>query len=608
MKNFSLAKRATASACAVACASFAETSLAQNTPQDTPLLKPVVVTANRVETRTDELVSEVVVISREQIARSAAQTLPELLARQAGVQFTANGGAGTTSSVFIRGAEPRHTLLLVDGVRYGSATTGAPSWDGIPLEMIERIEVLKGPASALYGSEAVGGVVQIFTKQGKKGFFPSASLTLGSRPYVQAAANLSGGTADVTYQLGIQHTKDGGFSATNSKVPFGNFNPDNDNFRQSALNASVKYKLNAQWLIDAKLLKSRGLTRFDSGATVDPRNDVDTALYALATQGVISPIWTTHLSYASSEDSSVQLHAPGKFATTQKQLTWGNEVKTPLGLLNLGFEQLKQDVDSTTAYTVKTRTVNSLYGGINGSAGAHSWQANARQDRNSQFGTNSTYFAGYGFALSPAWRLNASHGTSFVAPSFNQLYFPNFGNALLQPEKGRNIDLGVTFSQAGHSVKLIRFDNKIRGFITNATLAANIPRARIDGWTLGYEGQLQAWRLNASFDSIDPRNELTGKTLPRRSKEQVLLGVAYDAGVWSAGGDLLKVSNRFDNATNTTPLPGYTTLDLHARYQLTKDWALSGKINNLSDRKYETALGYNQPGRGMFVSLRYAPK
>ena len=604
MKNFSLAKRGIASACAAACASFVIPSFAQTTPE----LKPVVVTANRVETRTDELVSEVVVISREQIQRSAAQTLPELLARQAGVQFTANGGAGTNSSVFIRGAESRHTLLLVDGVRYGSATTGAPSWDGIPLEMIERIEVLKGPASALYGSEAVGGVVQIFTKQGKKGFSPSASLTLGSRSYAQAAANLSGGTDDVTYQLGIQHTKDGGFSATNSKVPFGNFNADVDNFRQSALNASLKYKLNAQWALDAKLLRSSGLTRFDSGATVDPRNDIDTALYALGVQGLITPIWTTRLNYASSKDSSVQLNAPGKFATTQKQLTWGNEVKTPVGLLNLGFEQLKQDVDSTTAYTVASRTVNSLYGGINGSAGAHSWQANARQDRNSQFGNSSTYFAGYGFALSSAWRLNASQGTSFVAPSFNQLYFPSFGNPLLQPEKGRNTDLGITFSQAGHSVKLIRFDNRIRGFITSATLAANIPRARIDGWTLGYEGQLQAWRLNASFDSLDPRNELTGKILPRRSKQQTQLGAAYDAGTWSAGADLLKVGDRFDNATNTTPLPGYTTLDLHASYKLTKDWALSGKINNLTDRQYETAFGYNQPGRGVFVSLRYAPK
>ena len=166
----------------------------------------------------------------------------------------------------------------------------------------------------------------------------------------------------------------------------------------------------------------------------------------------------------------------------------------------------------------------------------------------------------------------------------------------------------MTFNQAGHSVKLVHFDNKIRGFITNATLAANIPRARIDGWTLGYEGQLDAWRLNASVDSLDPRNELTGKQLARRSKTQLQLGAGYNAGLWSAGVDLLKVGGRFDNATNTAPLAGYTTLDLHAKYQLAKDWALEGKINNLTDRKYETALGYNQAGRGLFVSLRYAPK
>jgi vitamin B12 transporter len=190
------------------------------------------------------------------------------------------------------------------------------------------------------------------------------------------------------------------------------------------------------------------------------------------------------------------------------------------------------------------------------------------------------------------------------------LYFPNFGNALLQPEKGRNTDVGVTFAQAGHSVKLVHFDNKIRGFITNTTLAANIPRARIDGWTLGYDGQINAWRLNASIDSLDPRNEVTGKLLPRRSKNQMQLGAGYSAGAWSAGADVLKVGSRFDNATNTAAaaLPGYTTLDLHAKYLVTKDWAIEGKINNLTDRQYETAQGYNQPGRGLFVSLRYSPK
>ncbi len=607
MKNFSLAQRGIVAACALACTSFAGISLAQNA--NTPELKPIVVTASRAETRTDELVSDVVVISREQIERSAGLTLAEMLVRQAGVQMAANGGLGKNSSVFIRGAEPRHTLLLIDGVRYGSATTGTPVWDSIPLEMIERIEVLKGPASAIYGSEAVGGVVQIFMKQGEKGFRPSAVLTFGSRSHAQAGVNLSGGTGDVTYQFGLQHTKDGGFSATNSKVG-GNFNPDTDNFRQTALNGAIKLQINSQWSVDARVLSASGLNRTDSAPNSDTRNDPDTALYALGIQGQVIPSWNTRLSYASSEDKGTSAPVFALFATTQKQLGWKNDVKTPLGLVIAGFEQLTQKVDSTTNYTVKERRVNSLYAGLNGSSGAHSWQVNARQDRNSQFGTSTTGFAGYGFALTPQWRLHASHGTSFVAPSFNQLYFPNFGNANLQPEKGRNTDIGVTYSQAGHSVKLVHFDNKIRGFITNTTLAANIPRARIDGWTLGYEGKINAWSVNASFDSLDPRNELTNKLLARRSKTQMQLGGRYEAGVWSAGADVLKMGSRFDNATNTATaaLAGYTTVDLNARYQLAKDWALEGKINNLTDRKYETALGFNQPGRGLFVSLRYAPK
>ena len=142
--------------------------------QTTPALPETVVTATRVATRADQLTSEVIVVDREAIERSAGRTLPEVLARTASVQMTSNGGRGKTAGVFIRGTESRHTILLIDGVRYGSATAGTPVWDNIPVDMIERIEVLKGPASALYGPDAAGGVVQIFTRRGTQGFRPAA--------------------------------------------------------------------------------------------------------------------------------------------------------------------------------------------------------------------------------------------------------------------------------------------------------------------------------------------------------------------------------------------------------------------------------------------------
>jgi vitamin B12 transporter len=612
MKNFSFAQRGIVLACAAACASFSSISLAQSATE--PQLKPIVVTATRNETRADELVSELVVIDRAQIEQSSGRTLTEILTRQAGLQFSSNGGLGTASNIYIRGTETRHTILLVDGVRMGSATLGTPVWSNIPIELIERIEVLKGPASALYGSDAVGGVVQIFTRQGKEGLFPTASLTLGSRGYRQLSAGVSGGQGALSYTLGLSSTHDDGFSATNSKVPFGNFNPDDDGYRQTALNGSVRWKLTSDWALDARFLQSNDTNQYDDGPLVDTRARSRTGSTAFGLQGKPTASWTTRLSYATSHDKSKTINSATAtnignfFNTTQDQITWKNDVATAAGIVTLGFDQLKQNVDSTTNYTVKSRTVNSYFAGLNGSAGAHSWQANLRHDKNSQFGNNSTGFVGYGFAITPQWRVNASHGTTFVAPSFNQLYFPGFGNANLQPEKGRNTDLGIAYSAGGHSVKLVRFDNKIRGFITATTTAANIPRARIDGWTLSYDAKLGPWSWRAGLDDFDPRNEVTGKLLPRRNRTQLNLGADYDAGVWSTGVQLLKAGSRFDNAANTTLIDGYTTLDLHGQYKLAKDWLLQASINNLTNRKYETILGYNQPGRGVLVSLRYAPK
>ena len=569
-----------------------------------------VVTATRSPTRTDDLVSEVVVVQRSQIEASTARTLPELLARTAGLQVSANGATGKTSSVFRRGTESRHTILLIDGVRFGSATAGTPSWDNIPLEMIERIEVLKGPASALYGSEGVGGVVQIFTRQGKPGFHPYASATVGSERWRQWTGGFTGGQGGWTWALGLQQLRERGLSSTNPKVQFGNFNPDLDPFTQDALNASVALQINPGWRADASLLYSDGVSHFDDGPGVDARSAVRVATLQAGIQGRLTPGWQTGLRFAQGTDTSNVITAvmPGAFKTQQDQWTWQNDIDTPLGLLLAGLEHREQKISGSTAYTVTQRTIEGVFAGLNGSQGDHSWQLNARHDRNSQFGGKSTGFAGYGYRISPAWRVNVSHGTSFVAPSFNQLYFPGFGNAALQPETAKNTDLGLTWAAGGHEVKLVRFDNRIRSYMTNTTLPINIPRSRIDGWTLGYEGKLGAWSLRAGLDTLDPRNEANGRQLPRRAKEQLSLGADRRSGAWRYGASLLHVGTRFDDAANTRRLDAYTTLDLYTDWQVARDWSLQAKVNNLTGRTYETSYGYNQPGRAVYFTVRWQPK
>ncbi len=581
--------------------------------QSPPQLPGSVVTASRTAQRADELVSDVVVINRTDIEKSTGRTLPEILARAPGIQFSANGGLGKNSSVSIRGAEARHTVLLIDGVRFGSATTGSPNWDTIPVDMIERIEILKGPASALYGSEAVGGVVQIFMRKGVQGLAPYASLTLGSYGHRQVTAGVSGGSGPLTYSLGVQKTRDKGFSTTNPKVQFGNYNPDTDGFDQNSLNTSVAYQLSRDWKVDAGLLAADSTNHTDDGPGRDTQYKGKSRVVRAGVEGRVLAGWKTQLRYSQGADSNRALVAapsvfPSLFKTTQNQLTWQNDVDTPFGVVVAGVERLEQKVDSTTKYTVTERTISSAFVGLNGSAGPHSWQVNARRDKNSQFGTSSTGFGGYGFAITPQWRVNASYGTSFVAPSFNQLYFPNFGNPSLQPERGRNTDLGVTWSDAGQTVKLVRFDNKIRGFISNTTIASSIPQARIDGYTLSYNGSFGALSLNASLDALDPRNELTGKHLARRSSNQARLGADYAVGEWALGGSVLRAGNSFDDAANTREVAGRTTADLYVDYAVNPEWKLQTKLNNVTNKQYETIYGYNQPGRAVYVTLSYRPK
>ena len=574
-------------------------------------LPETVVTANRTPTRVDSLVSDVTVIERADIEKMAGQTLTEVLVRAAGVQMATNGGRGKSGNIFIRGSESRHTILLIDGVRYGSATAGTPVWSGLPLDAIERIEVLKGPGSSLYGSDGVGGVVQIFTRKGREGFHPSAFVTLGSDSFSQVGAGLSGGQGALTYSIDVSTLSDGGFSTTNPTVQFGNHNPDRDPLRQRSLNTSVGVEFARDWKLDAGVLYSEGTNHYDDGPGRDTHDDFRSQVLRAGVNGRVLPGWKTQFQVSQSEDyakSIVASFLPSHFGTQQNQFLWQNDIDTPIGVVLAGVERLEQKVDSATPYDVTERSINSAFLGLNGEAGAHSWQFNLRNDRNSQFGDSTTGFVGYGYRLTPALRAHVSHGTSFVAPSFNQLYFPGFGTPTLQPEEGRNTDLGLSWTQGGHTVKAVYFDNKIRGFIPSGPQPANVPRARIEGWTLGYDGSAGAWAWRASLESIDPRNELNGRQLARRSKTQAVLGADYGVGAWKFGGTLLHAGKRYDDANNTFELEAYTTLDLHADYKLSRNWTVQTQLRNLGDEQYETTRGYNQPGRGVFVTLRWAPK
>jgi vitamin B12 transporter len=573
-------------------------------------LSPTVITATRTESRADEVLSDVTVITREDIEKGTGRTVAELLARVAGVQMSSNGGLGKTSSIFIRGTESRHVLLLVDGVRMGSATAGQANFDNIPLESIERIEVLKGPASALYGSDAIGGVIQIFTRQGREGFSPYASATVGSAGRREVSTGLSGGSKAVSYSLGVQTLREEGFSSTSSSVG-SSHNTDRDGFSQDSVNASADWRFAPGWKLDTRLLYADGVNNYDSGSgSYDTHADVQAQSYGMGLEGRLLSNWKSRLAYGGSDDKSTNYtgSAPTRFDTHQDQWSWLNEIGTPLGLLLVGMERVEQQVSGTTAYTVDQRATDSFFAGLNGEADAHGWQLNVRRDDNSQFGEASTGFAGYGYRLASNLRAHASYGTSFKAPSFNQLYYPGFGNTTTQPEEGRNREIGLAYTPGTQAYQAVYFDNRIKGFITTQPAVANIPRARIQGWTLSYKGQFNALDLRATLDLLDARNEVTDKKLRRRADEQLVLGADYRTGAWKYGATVLAASERYDNDANTVELPGYATLDTYVDYALNPDWSVQARLNNLGDKAYQTANGYNQPGRAGYLTLRWAPR
>ena len=579
----------------------------------------VTVTGTRQAMRLDEQVASVSVIERDEIERFSGHTLAEILASRAGIQFTSNGGPGATTSIFLRGTESRHVLLLVDGVRYGSATSGPPSFNGLPVDQIERIEIVRGPMSSLYGSDAVGGVIQVFTRRGEAGFRPHASATLGSKRFGGVAAGFSGGDERWDYALTAQHQRNSGFSATNEHAQFGNYNADDDGFRQSSIAANLGWKFLPDWQARAVILQSNGRVDLDDGSPpdnpgVDSQAKVRTQILGLSVDGQAARQWQTTVRVSRSEDrydttrssSSFNL---GRFQTTQDQYTWENRLNLPWFNVVLGLERLVQSISTPPLqYDIDERSINSAFVGLERSFQGHHIQASARHDRNSQYGSQTTGTIGYGYDLSSHWRVGGSWGSSFVAPTFNQLYYPNFGNPDLQAEEGKQGEAFVRYVQPGQELRVAYYQNRIRGYIPSGPLVSNVPRSRITGWELAWTGHFGPWSSRVSADWLDPRNLTTDAQLPRRAKRYLTAALDRNYEDWTVGAAMRAASRRYDNASNTIRLGGFALFDVYADWRVAPAWTVGARLNNLADRRYETAYGYNQPGREVYLTVRYTPR
>ena len=580
----------------------------------------VTITATRTPLQVSDAIADVTIIDRATLATSEGRSLVEVLAQTPGLQFSSNGGLGKPSSLFVRGLEARHVLLLIDGVRVGSATLNTASFDNLPLDLIDHIEIVRGPMTSLYGSNAMGGVVQIFTRRGSPGLHGNARIGVGSHRYAVAAGGVTFGNQAFDVAAQIQHQQTDGFSATNPSAPFGSFNPDNDGFRQNAGSVRAGWTFAPGWRLEGLLLDSQGTTGFDDGPDVDSRARLSNRVQTLQLDGKVRDHWRTQVSLGRSLDAydtqvAASEFALGKIETVQTQLAWENRVALPIGEALVLLERIEQDVSRPgEPFAQSKRRIDA--GALGWSAtlgGAHDVQLSLRQDRYSQFGHANTGAFGYAYRFNDAWRVGGSYGTSFTAPSFNQLYYPGFGNPELQPEEGRHGELFVQWSGAGHRVRATAYAHRYDLFISSGPNPANVPKATINGATLAWDAQVDALALAASFDYVNPRNDAADtpdfdKQLPRRAPRALKLSADWQSGAYRVGAALQAYSARFDDTANEIRLGGYGVVDLHAEWAFTRDWTLGLRLNNVAAKVYETALGYNQPGREAFVTLRWAQR
>ena len=583
----------------------------------------VVVTATRLPQYQTQALRPTTVITASDIQQAGQQTVIEVLQSLGGVEVSSTGGFGQPSSVFMRGANSGHTLVLVDGMRMSSATTGTTAFENIPANQIERIEIVPGPLSGLYGSDAIGGVIQIFTKSAKAP--PGMSVTAGAGRYNTRTVNgnINSVLDNTQFGLAFGYFESDGFDASKPTLPFGQHNPDRDGYRNTNLSGKIAHHFGEDHELGMTLFHSEGSTHFDAGPATDDVNRQSLTSFSLYSRNRLTHNWQSTLRIGQSEDKvDVTGAFPGSFRTRQPQLVWQNDVKLGPGTALAGVEYLEQNVQSDTAYTQTHRSIRSVFGGYSGEYAGHLWQVNVRDDSNSQFGNQQTGSAGYGYRITPAIKVRANAGTAFKAPTFNDLYFPSqppffFSNPNLRPERSRNREVGIDINLSGQQVTLTHFENNIADLITIVTdpltfvsTTQNVDQARIRGNELGYEGSWNGFRANAHVTFQEPVNAATGQLLPRRAREHGSVAVSKALGPWRVGSELVASGARFDSNTEdpATRMHGYALLNLIANYTINREWLVKARWNNVTNRDYELARHFNTPGSNLFVALQYQPR
>lgn len=598
---------------ALIVAGLAATHVLADEPErsESATVDPIVVTATRTPEPLSSVIQPIELITEPQIQQAGQDTLTGLLQQQANVEVAANGGFGQTSSVFMRGSNSSHTLVLIDGIRVNNAAGGAAPFENLPTPQFARIELVPGPFSGLYGSDALGGVIQMFTHRWPDA--PSLSGVAGYGTYdtSNVYGGVSAGTENTGFTLNAGYLQSRGFSATNPSVPFGAFSSDNDGYRNSNVSGSIVHRFAPDQELGVTAFYTQGHTQFDNGPTTDDTNDQAIGVYSVYSRNRLTSWWQSLVRVGLSQDDSIiQGSFPGQLRSDQTQATWQNDFATSIGTIIAGLDYLRQNVGGTTVFTVDQREIYSVFGGYSGQIGRNTLYASARTDNNSQFGNHVTGALGYAFALTPEVRLRASGGNAFHAPTFDDLYFPDFGNPNLQPEQGTSWEAGADYRTGAHRFSATYFHNHITELIVfDATTfqPMNVSAATIRGLELAYDGVVRGFELRARLTFQDPVNDTTGDQLPRRAKSFGNAGIARSFGSFNVGAEVVGASARFDSLDQSpeSRMGGYALLNLVASYKISRDWRVDLRWNNVFNKSYELAQGFNTPGSNVFVWIKY---
>ena len=579
---------------------------AQTTTDET-----MVVTANRFEQSAKNTIASVSVVTKEEIDAIQAKSLTEVLRRLPGVQVVA-GGYGQTTEVFVRGTKSAHLLVLINGVRIGSATLGAVDFSQIPLTGVERIELVRGTRAAQYGSDAIGGVLNIITAYQQGENLAQATAGGGSNGFYELGASLAGEIGSTSWgKVAIKTNGADGFSAR--KAPY---ESDNDGFEQSNAVAEIGTRIDDNWAASLQGYFQDGESEYDDGFFASGA-EAENSLYNLASHLKYSDERLNSeviLAYNEDESENKTDSSPGsKIATDRTVATWQNHYQLNSNVdFGGGLEWNREKVShSSSRYTDDKRDNMAVY--VTSIYHDERWlfEGSARTDDNDSYGRNNTWQLGAAYHITSQVQLSANAGTAFKAPSFNDLYWPGQGNPELEPEEAQSAEFTLQGQYERFNWGVTWYQNDVDKLIAWAPdasgnwMPSNINQAELKGLEAIVGFDTGPIRHDLSYDFLDSEDKETKKELARRSRHSGKWNMSYLAEQWQFDLSAIYKGTSYEDAFNTQKLGAFTLFDLGASYYLSENLTLRGRIDNLFDADYEVKSSYNVQERSYYANVTY---